>query len=120
MTRIFRTGKSHRVPTTRRPDTNLEDLRDDCVALFLDSGLTYQQIHERGGPTPGTISRWLYRETKFPRLDTIRSMVQACGAELAIVPRGVAEQRRQQPVAARLDLTTAFLGKPRMPRRRVK
>lgn len=69
------------------PLAELEDLRDDCIAIVINSKMTFKQVHEEGGPTPKTTSRWLYRETKFPQLATIRAMLNACGHELAIAPK---------------------------------
>jgi hypothetical protein len=58
-------GRSERkTPFQREQNQKLENLRDDCIALFIDSGYTQKQIHERGGPTPATISKWLYGETQ--------------------------------------------------------
>jgi hypothetical protein len=68
-------GRSERkTPFQREQNQKLENLRDDCIALFINSGLTQKQIHERGGPTPTTISKWLYGETHFPTLRIHRSI----------------------------------------------
>lgn len=69
----------------RDPEPLLEDLRDDCVAIFLNSGMTQQQVHEAGGPTPQTISKWLYKETRFPQLPSVRALLKACGGDLVAV-----------------------------------
>lgn len=72
----------------REPIEALEDLRDDCIAIVINSKMTFKQVHERGGPTPKTVSKWLYRETKFPRLATIRAILNACDHDLTITSRG--------------------------------
>lgn len=72
-------------PIQRELDEELEGLRDDCIALFKNSGLTQQQIHERGGPTPKTISNWIYGITLFPRMSTIQAFTTALGYRLSIV-----------------------------------
>jgi hypothetical protein len=69
----------------RQPLVELEDLRDDCIAVMLNSGQSLKRVHERGGPTPQTTSKWLYRETRFPQLATIRAMLKACDHDLVIV-----------------------------------
>lgn len=69
----------------RDADEDLESLRDDCIALFINSGLTQKQVAERGGPRPQTISKWLYKETRFPRYETIQSFLTALGHKLAVV-----------------------------------
>jgi hypothetical protein len=71
-------------PPKRQPLVPLEDLRDDCIAVMINSGLSPKQVRERGGPTPATTSKWLYRETVFPQLATIRAMLNACGHDLVI------------------------------------
>lgn len=88
--------KERKTPFKREPLTDLEDLRDDCIALFQNSGLTQKEIHARGGPTPHTISKWLYKETVFPRLDTIRAFVQALGGNLVIEMPGSLDIRRSK------------------------
>lgn len=70
----------------REPRTDLEDLRDDTVAVVLNSKHTFKDIQELGGPTKQTLSKWLYKETKFPRLDTVRSILKICGYDLAVMP----------------------------------
>ncbi len=76
-----------RTPFQRQLDEDLETLRDDCIALFINSKMTQQQVHQAGGPTSGTISKWLYRETRFPQYRTINSFVHALGCQLMIVDR---------------------------------
>lgn len=108
--------KERKTPFQREVDDKLEAMRDDCIALFIDSGLSQDDIHERGGPTPKTISRWLYKETRFPRATTIISFVSAVGADLVVVGRSsaVLEATRE----ARLGLDVALVGRPRMPRKK--
>jgi hypothetical protein len=84
----------------REPLTDLEDLRDDCVAVVLNSGHSFKRVHERGGPTPQTISKWLYRETMFPQLATVRAMLKACDHELTIAPKGSDRIKRINPEGA--------------------
>lgn len=102
----------------REPLAKLEDMRDDCVALFLNSGLTQEEVHRRGGPTPATISKWLYKETKFPRLDTMRALVLALGCDFVIMPVDDVATMRSVNVSERLGLDAEFTGQPRMPARR--
>lgn len=86
-------GKKARI-FKREPIAELEDLRDDCIAVVLNSKQTFKQVHERGGPTPQTIGKWLYRETKFPQLATIRAILKACDFDLTISQAGEFEPRR--------------------------
>jgi len=86
--------KERKKAWARDPITSLEDLRDDCVALFINSGLTMKEVHARGGPTPHTISKWLYKETRFPRMDSIRALMQALDYDLVAMPTLDAQQYR--------------------------
>jgi hypothetical protein len=85
MTRTTTRQKVRRTPFVREMDDDLEALRDDCIALFLNSGLRQIDITNAGGPTPSTISKWLYKETMFPRYQTIASFARALGHKLTMV-----------------------------------
>jgi hypothetical protein len=102
-------------PLKREPIARLEDLRDDCIALFINSGMTQQEVHALGGPTPATISNWLYKITKFPRLDTMRALVQAVGGDLVVVSAERAKELRTLSYGDRLNLDVTPLSRPRMP-----
>lgn len=95
-------NKTRKTPLKREPVTALEDLRDDCIALFLNSKLNYQQVHAAGGPTPQTISKWLHKETMFPRLDTVRALLKALNADLVVESRLTAETWTEMPLRAKL------------------
>lgn len=73
-------------------------MRDDCIALFLNSGMTQQQIHAKGGPTPQTISKWLYKETSFPRYQTLASFLRAMGYRFAILGADTPAQQIPKPL----------------------
>jgi hypothetical protein len=105
-------------PLTREQLSALEDLRDDCIALFRNSGLTQKEIHQKGGPTPGTITKWLYKETMFPRYQTIEAFLMALGFGLAPRPLHEIAEERGRGYAQRLGLDIAFAGRPRMPQRK--
>lgn len=109
--------KERKNPLQKVQSAKLEDLRDDCVALFIDSGLTQKELHARGGPTPQTISKWLYKETFFPRYDTIERFLLALDHELMPVSRAAAESLRAQGREAYLQMNTSFIHKPRMPKK---
>ena len=110
--------KNRKQPLQREQVEQLEDLRDDCIALYINSGLTQKQIHERGGPTPATISKWLYKETHFPRYDSIERFLLALDYGLTPMPLHQIEALRQKPLHERLELDVPMLRKPRMPAKR--
>lgn len=78
----------------REPLADLEDIRDDCIGIALETKMSFKDIHSKGGPTPQTSAKWLYRETRFPQLATIRAMLRACDYDITIAPRGEMEPRR--------------------------
>lgn len=110
--------KERRTPFQRDADDRLESLRDDCIALFINSGLTQREIHNRGGPTPATISKWLYKETRFPRYNSLQAFLLAIGHELMPVSAAVAQSMRDHGRASYLAIDTGFIGRPRMPQRK--
>lgn len=84
-------------PMKREPLTSLEDLRDDCIAVVINSGQSFKRVHEKGGPTAQTTSRWLYKETMFPQLATVRAMLNACDHDITIAPKGSQRIQRMNP-----------------------
>lgn len=111
-------GRSERrTPFQRQQDHKLENLRDDCIALFINSGLTQKQIHANGGPTPQTISKWLYGETHFPRYASIEAFLLALGHELMPVSSAVAQELRNKGRGTYLNIDVSFAGRPRMPQK---
>lgn len=107
--------KGRRTPFQRQQDDKLEQMRDDCIAVFIDSGLTQKQIHERGGPTPQTISKWLYGETHFPRYASIEAFLSALGHELMPVSANVAAEMRNKGRNFYMNVDLSFVGRPKMP-----
>lgn len=73
---------------------DLEDLRDDTIAVVLNSGYSFERVHREGGPTAQTLRKWLYRETRYPRLDSVRSTLQACGYDFFVLPQTVMNSER--------------------------
>lgn len=110
--------KNRKRPLEREQNEQLEDLRDDCIALFINSGLKQKDITARGGPTPTTISKWLYKETHFPRYSTIESFLLALGYGLTAVSLEKIKQLHDQPRRHRLQIDIEFAGRPRMPARK--
>lgn len=57
--------------------------KDPVIDLFREakrrSGLTDQQIHEFGGPTPQTLLAWDLGTTKKPQRLSMEFAMQACG-----------------------------------------
>lgn len=94
----------------RETETELEAVRDKCIHLFTNSGLKRKDITAAGGPTSGTISKWLYRETRFPRYTTIASFLEALGCKLT-----VADRRTKEPEKEPVSLPQK---RPKMPKRR--
>lgn len=102
---MFGHKKDRKTPFKREPISDLEDIRDDCVALFLNSELSFEQVHANGGPTGQTVSKWLHKETMFPRLDTVRAMIKACGGNLTVVGARTDEKLQERKPESRLNIT---------------
>ena len=62
------------------------DLRDDVMSLVKNSHLSYEEIHNRCGPTPTTLSNWASREIAQPRLSKLQSTLRILGYDLGVVP----------------------------------
>ena len=105
--------KKRKYSFVRDIDEDLEGIRDDCIAMYLNSGMTQQQIHAAGGPTPQTISKWLYKETMFPHHSTISSFVRALGCKLVVADR-------DKKVFQRLTEKTIIKGPAKMPPRKTR
>jgi len=63
----------------------IADLRDQCVGEAFTSGLSDQQIHANGGPTPQTLRKWRMKQVRLPQLATARMLLRAVGKDLAVV-----------------------------------
>jgi hypothetical protein len=100
---MFGRKKDRKTPFVMEPRADLEDMRDDCVALFLNSGKSFEDVHAEGGPTGPTVSKWLYKETRFPRLDTMRALVRAVGGDIVVVGVNTAATLRSQGLVTRLN-----------------
>lgn len=104
---MFGRKKDRKTPFVMEPRADLEDMRDDCVALFLNSGQSFEDVHANGGPTGPTVSKWLYKETRFPRLDTMRALVRAVGGDIVVVGANTADRLRGQGLVTRLNTNPA-------------
>ena len=111
MTTPMQGTKVRKTLFARELDEQLEELRDDCIALYLNSKLNQQQIHAAGGPTPSTISKWLYKETMFPRYSTISSFLSALGCRLIVVDKAAPVSEAARTKVARPDSKS----RPKMP-----
>lgn len=65
-----------------------QDLRDDVIALVANSRMSYEDIHARCGPHPGTLTKWAEKTTQKPQLGKMRSTLRIIGFDIGIVERG--------------------------------
>jgi hypothetical protein len=65
---------------------NYADLRDDVMSLVKNSHLSFEEIHNRCGPTPNTLAKWRDREIDQPRLSKMQSTLRILGYDLGVVP----------------------------------
>lgn len=75
----------------RRKQKELEDcrdLRDDVISAVKNSGLSYEVIHSRCGPTPGTLSNWAEKRVDSPRMGKMRAALRVIGMDITIGAKG--------------------------------
>lgn len=66
-----------------------EDLRDDVMSLVKNSGMSYQDIHARCGPTPQTLEKWANKSVHQPKLGKMRAVLRILDHDFGVVNRGV-------------------------------
>ena len=71
-----------------KPLVSIEDIRDDTISYIKNSGFSYEEIHNRNGPTPLTLARWRDKEVLSPRMDKIRAALRAVGKDIGIIDYG--------------------------------
>jgi predicted transcriptional regulator len=49
------------------------------------SGMSFKEIHEAGGATPGTLNKHFNGATKTSRFDTLMATFRACGGDIEFV-----------------------------------
>jgi hypothetical protein len=64
-----------------------QDLRDDVMSLVRNSDLTFEMIHARCGPHPGTLKKWDEKTTDKPQLGKLRSTLRIIGYDIGIIDR---------------------------------
>jgi hypothetical protein len=69
-----------------------QDLRDDCMSLVKNSGLSFREIHGRLGPHPHTLELWATKVTSQPRLGKMRATLRIIGYDIGIVEREVPQR----------------------------
>ncbi len=70
-----------------RVTISIEDLMENTISILRNSRLSYVEIRARGGPSAGTLTKWVARETKRPQLNTIRAALDACDMDILFVPK---------------------------------
>lgn len=108
---MFGRKKDRKTPFVMEPRADLEDMRDDSVALFLNSKMSFEEVHAAGGPTGPTVSKWLYKETRFPRLDTMRALCRAVGGDIRVVGAKTNDELDGYSAARRLNITPGTASK---------
>jgi hypothetical protein len=74
-----------RVKRGLNPFPSVEDIRDDAVSHLKNSGLSFKDIEEKGGPTEHTLSRWEEKKVYRPQLPTLRAALQIIGKDIGII-----------------------------------
>lgn len=63
---------------------DIQDLRDDVMALIRNSNTDWETIHSNFGPTPQTLNRWDQKTVRAPQLGKMRSALRAIGKDFFI------------------------------------
>lgn len=63
---------------------DIQDLRDDVMALIRNSKVDWDDIHAHFGPTPQTLHRWDQKTVRSPQLGKMRSALRAIGKDFYI------------------------------------
>ena len=67
-----------------RSEKMTKDLHIEVMAVLSNSGLSFDEIVDRGGPCQSTLYRWERGEVTQPRLSTIIAALAVCGKSLQI------------------------------------
>lgn len=54
-------------------------VRDDIMSLVKNSGMSFQDIHNRCGPHPATLEKWARKETERPQMSKMISVLRILG-----------------------------------------
>lgn len=57
------------------------DIRDDFMSQVYNSGVKFETIHELGGPTVQTLTRWMNKLVDKPQFGKMVSTARICGIE---------------------------------------
>jgi len=62
---------------------------DAARTVIEDSGMSYTEIHEKGGATVGTQRRWFEGDCVTPQFRTLMATVRAAGGDITLTsPKG--------------------------------
>ena len=62
----------------------IEDVRDDVISLIRNAKLSFPEVEAKGGPTAGTLNKWMDKETKRPQFATLQRALHAIGKDFYI------------------------------------
>lgn len=88
---LARQQAARRAARTMPPEQQIGDLRDDVMAVVLNTfGRDFKRSHEKGGPVAGTLLAWDRKQVQRPQLNTVRGALRSCGYDLFILPESTA------------------------------
>ena len=67
---------------------------DEIRAVYEDSGVNYQWIHEQSGVSKSTLVNWFDGTTKRPQAASINAVLRVLGYKLGVVPHSEPVQVR--------------------------
>ena len=68
---------------------------DKLRTALKDSGMSYQEVKDGGGPTPGTLTNWFKGPTRRPTFAAANAAARAMGKEFVLQDYHVINKRRR-------------------------
>jgi hypothetical protein len=79
-------GKKKRgVLTYKSYDFSDDPILDIEKTVIQRSGMSFRQIHDAGGATPGTLKKHFNRGVKTTRFNTLMANIRAAGGDMEVI-----------------------------------
>lgn len=87
LTRHKRTLSKEKLQHARREERErlCADLRDDTISLIRNSGFSFEEIREKGGPVVKTLQGWQDKTTFSPHTSSMRRALRVIGKDIGII-----------------------------------
>lgn len=92
---MAKTSKNHAPLYRSYRFMDKDPIIDRVRTAFQDSGNSYRDIEDLGGPRAGTLSRWFTGGTRRPQFCTVMAALHACGVDLKETPYSLRKNGRK-------------------------